>query len=172
MVIGVVVIAAERSHHGAQGPRRRVPILRGEVGEHPPLDRAHGGAGGGQVAAALRGEARGLHPADRLLRRAGDDPVALEGLQQHVHRLARDEGAAREVGVRGSGPLGEELEARVVRDGHAEGPEGLLHRLPQGARRLLEEVAERGREVDAVVALTHVSILTYAPWCQEPDMRI
>lgn len=60
---------------------------------------------GGQLAAVWRD------------RGAGDEAAVVETAQDGVHRLAGDEDPARQLGVRQSGALPEQLQARVLGHG-------------------------------------------------------
>jgi SAM-dependent methyltransferase len=107
---------------GEQAPH--LVLLAGlQVGQHALLDAADRGAGHVQLAAPAGGQLGRQCPADGCLRRADDESLAFEGLQEHVHRLPGDEGAAGELGVRQARPLGEQLQAGIVGDRHAERPQ-------------------------------------------------
>jgi hypothetical protein len=81
-------------------PQHLILVVGIESGEHVVLDAADGGAGYRELAAPSGGQLGRQGPADGCLRRADDESLAFEGLQEHVHRLPRDEDAAGELGVR------------------------------------------------------------------------
>jgi hypothetical protein len=78
-----------------------------QLGQDVLLDAANRGAGHGELAAPAGGQLGRQDPADRCLCRADDESLAFEGLQEHVHRLPSDEGAAGELGVGQARSLGE-----------------------------------------------------------------
>ena len=67
-------------------------------------------------------------------------------------------------------PLGEQLQAGVVGDRHAERPQHGLQGRVQGARGRLQQVPQRCVQLDSGLALTHVSSLTYIGVCQKTDI--
>ena len=101
---------------------------------------------------------------------ADDESLAFEGLQEHVHRLPGDEGAAGKLGVGQARSLGEQLQAGVVGDRHAERSQHGLQGRVQGARGRLQHVPQRCVQLDSGLALTHVSSLTYIGVCQKTDI--
>ncbi len=58
------------------------------------LDAADRGAGDRELAAPAGGQFGRQGPADGCLCRADDESLAFEGLEEHVHRLPGDQGAA------------------------------------------------------------------------------
>ena len=133
---------------------------RVEPPAHLVLHRTDSGAGGFQPLPTQRGEPDGEDPAGRWLLRPGDEPIAFERLQEDVHRLSGYEGAPGQIGAGKTGPLGEELKARVLWHGHPQRAQGTVHCGPQCTVRLLKEIAQRGVQVHSGTVLTHVSILT------------
>jgi len=110
-------------------------------------------------------------PADGCLCRADDESLTFEGLQEHVHRLPGDEGAAGKPGVGQARPLGKQLQAGVVGDRHAQRPQHGFQGGVQGARGRLQQVPQRCVQLDSGLALTHVSSLTYIVVCQKTDIQ-
>ena len=141
-----------------------------QIGEHVLLDAANRGTGHLELAAPAGGQLGRQGPADGCLGRADDESLALEGLQEHVHRLPGDEGAAGELGVGQARSLGEQLQAGVVGDRHAERPQHGLQGRVQGTRGRLQHVPQRCVQLDSGLALTHVSSLTYIVVCQKTDI--
>jgi hypothetical protein len=113
-----------------------------ETGQHVLLDAANRGAGRLELAAPAGGQLGGQGPACGCLCRADDESLAFEGLQEHVHRLPGYEGAAGKLGVGQARPLGEQLQAGVVGDRHAQRPQHGLHGGVQGAGGRLDHVPQ------------------------------
>ncbi len=85
-----------------------------QVGQHVLLDAANRGAGHLELAAPASGQLGRQGPAGGGLCRADNESLAFEGLQEHIHRLPGDEGAAGKLRVRQARSLGKQLQAGVV----------------------------------------------------------
>lgn len=130
-----------------------VALRRAEGAQHPLFDGGYGFRCASKALGAGSGERESLATA---LAVAGHQPGGAQSAEQLMHRLAADEGAAGKLGVGQPGPLGEQLQAHVLR--HAELVRAQLgvHGGAQRGRGPLERVADSVIQVD----LTHVKILT------------
>jgi hypothetical protein len=71
-----------------------------QTAEHPLLHCPHRGTRGAQLLTAARRQLGRQHAPRWGSVRSGDEPLAFHRLQERVHRLARDERAAGEFGIR------------------------------------------------------------------------
>jgi hypothetical protein len=139
---GTGVGIAQGTDHAPQDPERGRLLGPGQPGQHPELDGADRHGRLLQAPPTAGREPCGQNLADRRRGGSGHVAVPFQGLEQYVHRLPGDEGAARELGVRQARALGQQFEAGVVRHGHPERAQHLLHGGAQGARSLFQKVAQ------------------------------
>ena len=125
-------------------------LTGGQLRHQPVLGSADSGVGLVEQVFARSRESGGQRPSRRHAGRPGHQATLLEAAQHHVHRLRRDGGIARELGVRAAREFGQNPDADVLREGQTERLQhGRRHLGAQRVVRPVQQVAERliGEEV-------------------------
>ncbi|MCU1596454.1 MAG: hypothetical protein JWQ47_193 [Glaciihabitans sp.] len=137
-----LVAVAQGVGHTLQDPEcTRLLVLR-HTSQHPNLDGSDRNGRLLETSSTARRERRGKNFPDRGLGGPGHVTITLKALKQHVHRLPCHERTSRELGVRQARALGQQFEAGIVRHSHPERPQHCLHGSAEGARGLLQQVAQ------------------------------
>src|SRR6478752_2587950 len=125
--LGSVASIAQGKDHALQQPGRGRLLGPGHAGQHPDFNGPDRCGRLLEAPSAARREPRWKRLADGCLRRPCHVAISCQGLEQHVHRLPCHERTPRELGVRQTRSLGQQLEAGVVRHAHPERPKHLFH---------------------------------------------